>query len=162
MNQTAEWTGKRIFECVQNVLASELGIIRQDITPENSLINDLGAEIFVTRDLFHNYRDFDCIAQRFEALFHIKIRTKTHGFSIDPDLLLHQKEFSTSQLTHEGVQRIKTADHLSWVDRSHTCEGASMGDVLTVRGLCIYIEEKLQEQERVPEGATKDSCFVGV
>lgn len=127
-------TDKQIFDGVRGVCVWALGVQDEEVTPNASLINSLFAEP----------RDFECIAHGLEQRFGITIRS---GLHFDANQLLHQAEFLMGELTGEGVQRIKRAKHLSWVDERKVQEDASMGDVLTIQGLCLYVGRMLQQKE---------------
>ena len=92
-------TKEEVFEKIRTALVDALGVDEEDVTPQATLVGDLGAESI----------DFLDIVFRLEKAFDIKI---PRGELFPEDILTDAKYVQDGKVTEEGVGRIAEADAL--------------------------------------------------
>lgn len=124
-------TKEEIFEKIQVALVDALGVDDEDVTPEATLVGDLGAESI----------DFLDIVFRLEKCFNIKI---PRG-ELFPDELLNNPEYvSNGKLTPVGLAKIKqTMPHADFSTFENDPDVNRMPDLFTVKTLVNYVQTKL-------------------
>ncbi|GAB5406660.1 MAG: acyl carrier protein [Aureliella sp.] len=123
-------TSEEVFEKVQAALVDALGVDDDEVTPEATMVGDLGAESI----------DFLDIVFKLEKAFGIEIPRE----ELFPDDILTNAEYVTDgKVTDGGVAALK--ERLPWADLSKF-EGnprvQDFGNLLTVKDLCRYVESK--------------------
>lgn len=123
-------TSEEVFEKVQEALVDALGVEDDEVTPEATMVGDLGAESI----------DFLDIVFKLEKAFSIEIPRE----ELFPDDILTNAEYVTDgKVTEDGVAALKA--RLPWADLSKF-EGnprvQDFGNLLTVKDLCRYVESK--------------------
>jgi len=124
-------TKDEIFSKVQTALVDALGVDEAEVTPEATLVGDLGAESI----------DFLDIVFRLEKAFDIKI---PRGELFPEDILQNAQYVQNGKLTSAGLAQLKTrmpfAD-LSPLDANPAVQ--NLTNLLTVGGMCRFVEGKL-------------------
>jgi acyl carrier protein len=121
-----------IFQKVQSALIDALGVDDDEVTPDATMIGDLGAESI----------DFLDIVFKLEKAFGIKIPREE---LFPEDLLTSGKYVEDGRVTAEGLAEL--AKRMPWADLSRFQENPRVqdfGDLLTVNDLCNYIASKLK------------------
>lgn len=124
-------SSEEVFEKVQAALVEALGVEDDEVTPEATMVGDLGAESI----------DFLDIVFKLEKAFSINIPRE----ELFPDDILTNSDFvQDGKVTNEGMAELKS--RLPWADLSRF-EGnprvQDFGNLLTVSDLCRYVESKL-------------------
>lgn len=124
-------SSEEIFEKVQAALVDALGVEDEEVTPEATMVGDLGAESI----------DFLDIVFKLEKAFGINIPRE----ELFPDDILTNAEYvHDGKVTEQGISELKA--RLPWADLSRF-EGnprvQDFGNLLTVNDLCRYVESKL-------------------
>lgn len=122
---------EEVFEKVQAALVEALGVDDEEVTPEATMVGDLGAESI----------DFLDIVFKLEKAFGIDIPRE----ELFPDDILTNSQFvQDGKVTGVGIAELKS--RLPWADLSRF-EGnprvQDFGNLLTVNDLCNYISSKL-------------------
>lgn len=124
-------TSEEVFEKVQAALVDALGVEDEDVTPDATMVGDLGAESI----------DFLDIVFKLEKAFGISIPRE----ELFPDDILTNAEFvQDGKVTDGGVEALKA--RLPWADLSKFEQNPRVqdfGNLLTVQDLCRYVESKL-------------------
>lgn len=124
-------TKAEVFEKVKTALVDALGVDDEDVTPEATMVGDLGAESI----------DFLDIVFRLEKAFGIEI---PRSELFPDDVLTNATYVADGKVTPEGVQELKRrmpfAD-LSKFEQNPVVQ--DFGNLLTVNDLCRYIESKV-------------------
>lgn len=124
-------TKDEIFSKVQEALVDALGVEDDEVTPEATLQDDLGAESI----------DFLDIVFRLEKSFDIKIE---RGELIPEDLLSSTDYVEEGKLNDAGLallkERMPFAD-LSQFEADPVVQ--NLGKHLTVSDMCAFVEHKL-------------------
>lgn len=124
-------TQEEVYEKVQNVLVDALGVDTEEVTPDATLIGDLGAESI----------DFLDIVFRLEKTFNMKI---TRGELFPEDILTDAAYVKDGKLTAEGLaalkQRMPFADLTAFESNPNVKD---FGAMLTVQDMCRFVETKL-------------------
>lgn len=124
-------TKEDVFSKVQEALVDALGVEDDEVTPEATLQDDLGAESI----------DFLDIVFRLEKSFDIKIE---RGELFPEDLLTDTAFVEDGKLNAEGIAKLK--ERMSFADLS-SFEADPMvqnlGKFLTVKDMCSFVEHKL-------------------
>ena len=124
-------TKEEIFSKVQTALVDALGVDEDEVTPEATLIGDLGAESI----------DFLDIVFRLEKAFDIKI---PRGELFPEDILTSTQYVQGGKLTPEGIAELKKrmpfAD-LSTFEKNPVVQ--DFGSMLTVSDMVRYVELKV-------------------
>lgn len=126
-------THDEIFQKVQSTLVDALGVDEEDVTPEATLRNDLGAESIDLLDIvFRLERNFGIKIPRGE-LFPESI------FQGDPEFVQNGK------VTDKGLAELRA--RMPFADLSkfeQNPEMSAISDLFTVEMITRYIEGKLQ------------------
>lgn len=124
-------TKAEVFEKVKGALVDALGVDDEDVTPEATMVGDLGAESI----------DFLDIVFRLEKAFGIEI---PRSELFPDDVLTNSAYVADGKVTPEGIQELKRrmpfAD-LSKFEKNPVVQ--DFGNLLTVNDLCRYIESKV-------------------
>jgi acyl carrier protein len=120
-----------VFEKVKAELVAALGADEDEVTPEATIIGDLGAESI----------DFLDIVFRLEKAFNISIKRE----ELSPeDLLTSDKFVQGGLLNAEGLSALRS--RMPWADLSKFAENPrvqNFGNMLTVSDLCRFVGSKL-------------------
>jgi acyl carrier protein len=124
-------TTEEIFSKVQTALVDALGVDEEEVTPQATLVGDLGAESI----------DFLDIVFRLEKAFDIKI---PRGELFPEDILTNAEYVKNGKVTDEGLEQLKK--RMPFADLSRF--GANpvvqeFGNLLTVQDMCRYVETKV-------------------
>ena len=124
-------TKEEVFDKVKDSLIEALGLDDDEVTPEATMVGDLGAESI----------DFLDIVFRLEKAFGIEIPRK----ELFPEDILTNAEFvEGGKVTETGLNEIKT--RMPFIDLSKFEENPvvqDFGNLMTVRDLCRYISGKV-------------------
>jgi len=120
-----------IFEKVQESLVDALGVDDDEVTPEATLVGDLGAESI----------DFLDIVFKLESAFGISIPRE----ELSPeDILTNSQYVQDGVVTEEGMAELKS--RMPWADLSEFEKNPRVqdfGNLLTVGDLCNYVGSKV-------------------
>ena len=122
---------EQVFEKVRTALVDALGVDEDEVTPEATLVGDLGAESI----------DFLDIVFRLEKSFSIKI---PRGELFPEDILNNAEFVNDGKVTPQGLEKLK--QRLPFADLSKFAENPVVQDfvlVLTVQDLVRYVEGKV-------------------
>ncbi len=121
---------EEVFDKVQETLVEALGVDDDEVTPDATMVGDLGAESI----------DFLDIVFRLEKSFEIEIPRS----ELFPEDVLTSAEFvEDGKVTPAGVEELKK--RMPFADLSKFEENPvvqNFGNLLTVSDLCRYIESK--------------------
>jgi acyl carrier protein len=124
-------TSEEIFEKVQAALIDALGVDDDEVTPEATLVGDLGAESI----------DFLDIVFRLEKAFGISIPRE----DLSPEDILTNSQFvKDGMVTAEGIAKLKS--RMPWADLSKFEKNPRVqdfGNLLTVQDMCNYVGTKI-------------------
>jgi len=125
-------TKDEIFSSIQGVLVDALGVDEDEVTPEATLVGDLGAESI----------DFLDIVFRLEKAFEIKVPRN----ELFPEDILGSDEYvKEGKLSEQGLaelrQRMPFADLDSFAQNPNVKDFPSR---LTVQDMCRYVASKVQ------------------
>jgi acyl carrier protein len=123
-------TQEEIFSKVQEALVGALGVDDDEVTPDATLVGDLGAESI----------DFLDIVFRLEKSFDIKIPRE----ELFPDILTNAEYVQEGRLTAVGLEKLK--ERMPFADLSDFEENPAVQDFATqlkVQDMCRYVETKL-------------------
>lgn len=124
-------TTDEIFKKVQTALVDALGVDEEEVTPQATLVGDLGAESI----------DFLDIVFKLEKAFTIEIPRK----DLAPEDILTSAQFvQDGKVTPEGMVELK--QRMPFMDFSKFESNPQIRDfsqLLTVGALCRYIQSKL-------------------
>lgn len=122
---------EEVFDKVRAALVDALGVDDDEVTPEATMVGDLGAESI----------DFLDIVFKLEKAFGINIPRE----ELFPDDILTNANFvKDGKVTAEGIAELKK--RLSWANLSKFEQNPRVqdfGNLLTVNDLCRYVESKL-------------------
>jgi len=130
---------EQIFEKVRTALVDALGVDEDEVTPNATMVGDLGAESI----------DFLDIVFRLEKAFDIKI---PRGELFPEDILNNAEYLNDGKVTPAGIEQLKK--RMPFADLSKFEANPVVQDfvlVLTVQDLVRYVESKLN-QGKVPAG----------
>lgn len=122
---------EQIFEKVRTALVDALGVDEDEVTPEATLVGDLGAESI----------DFLDIVFRLEKAFDIKI---PRGELFPEDILNNAEFVHDGKVTPQGLEKLK--QRLPFADLTKFAANPVVQDfvlVLTVQDLVRYVEGKV-------------------
>ncbi len=123
-----------IFQKVQDVLVDALGLDDDEVTPEATLMGDLGAESI----------DFLDIVFRLEKAFGIKI-PREELFPAE-NLMTNQDYVADGKLTEQGLAEIKKAmPHTDLSSFESDPDINKLGDLFTVNSVVNFVEMKLND-----------------
>src|SRR5437870_11041482 len=115
-----------IFEKIKTSLVEALGVDEEEVTPQATLVGDLGAESI----------DFLDIVFRLEKSFNIKI---PRGELFPDDVLNNPDYVSNGKFTPQGLQQIKRAmPHADFSKFESDPDVNKMPDLFTVKTLVNY------------------------
>lgn len=121
---------EEIFEKVQAALVDALGVEDDEVTPEATMVGDLGAESI----------DFLDIVFKLEKAFGITIPRE----ELFPDDILTNAEYvQDGKVTEGGISALK--ERLPWANLSKFEQNPRVqdfGNLLTVNDLCRYVASK--------------------
>jgi acyl carrier protein len=124
-------TKEEITSKVREALVDALGVDDDEVTPEATLVGDLGAESI----------DFLDIVFRLEKAFDIKI---PRDELFPEDILTSAKYVEDGKVNAEGItllrERMPFAD-LTKFEKNPTVQ--DFGNQLTVQDMCRYVEDKV-------------------
>ncbi|XZE54170.1 acyl carrier protein [Planctomycetaceae bacterium SH139] len=122
---------EEVFEKVQAALVDALGVDDEEVTPEATLVGDLGAESI----------DFLDIVFKLEKAFDIQIPRE----ELSPEDILTNSEYvSEGKVTAEGLAELKR--RMPWANLTNFEQNPRVqdfGDLLTVQDMCRYVESKV-------------------
>ncbi len=125
-------TKEEVFEKVREALVDALGVDDDEVTPEATLVGDLGAESI----------DFLDIVFKLEKAFDIQIPRD----ELFPDDILSSAEYvQDGKVTEAGLAKLK--ERMPFADLSRFEQNPlvqDFGNLLTVQDLCNYIETKVE------------------
>ena len=124
-------SAEEVFEKVQAALVDALGVDDDEVTPEATMVGDLGAESI----------DFLDIVFKLEKAFGITIPREE---LFPDDILTNASYVQDGKVSAEGIAELKS--RLPWADLSRFEENPRVqdfGNLLTVNDLCKYVESKL-------------------
>lgn len=125
------YSNEEVFEKVQAALVDALGVDDEEVTPEATLVGDLGAESI----------DFLDIVFKLEKAFDIQIPRE----ELSPEDVLTNSEYvQDGKVTADGITELKK--RMPWADLSKfelNPRVQDFGDLLTVQDMCRYIESKI-------------------
>jgi acyl carrier protein len=124
---------KEISQKVQEVLVDALGVDEEEVTPEATLMGDLGAESI----------DFLDIVFRLEKTFAIKVPREE---LFPAEELLNNPEFvSNGKLTAKGLAELRTnVPHTDLTEFQKDPDINKLADLFTVNAIVNYIEGRLR------------------
>ncbi len=120
-----------IFQKVQAALVDALGVEDDEVTPEATMVGDLGAESI----------DFLDIVFKLEKAFGINIPREE---LFPDDILTNASYVKDGKVTSEGISELKA--RLPWANLSNFEQNPRVqdfGNLLTVNDLCRYVGSKL-------------------
>lgn len=124
-------TKEEVFEKIQEALVDALGVDDDEVTPEATMVGDLGAESI----------DFLDIVFRLEKAFGVEIPRQ----ELFPEEILTSAEYvQDGKVTPEGIEELKK--RMPFADLSKFEENPAVqefGSLLTVSDLCRYVESKV-------------------
>ena len=125
-----------IFQEVQEVLVDALGVDEDEVTPEATLMGDLGAESI----------DFLDIVFRLEKALGIKI-SREELFPIET-LMNNQEYVSDGKLTEKGLTELKEKmPHTDLATFEKDPDINKLGSLFTVNSIVNFIDMKLNRRE---------------
>ncbi len=126
-----------VFQKIQETLSQALGVEKDDIHPESSLVRDLGAESI----------DFIDIIFRLEKSFDIKIPS---GELFPGNLMTDIRFVSQGRVTEEGLVELKAkVPYMDVEGFSKDPQVAKLGDFFTVRMVVNYMKDRLSKDAKV-------------
>jgi acyl carrier protein len=122
---------EEIFDKIKTCLVEALGVDEDEVTPDATLVGDLGAESI----------DFLDIVFRLEKAFNIKV---PRAELFPEDILTNSQYVQNGKVTPEGItqlrQRMPFAD-LSVFETNPNVK--DFGNMLTVQDMARYVESKV-------------------
>jgi acyl carrier protein len=124
-------THEEVFEKVQAALVDALGVDDDEVTPEATLVGDLGAESI----------DFLDIVFRLEKAFDIKI---PRDELFPEDILTNAEYVQDGKVTPLGLEKLKELMPFAYLSKfEESLAVQDFGNMLTVRDMCRYVESKV-------------------
>lgn len=120
-----------VFDKVRTCLVDALGVDEEEVTPEATMVGDLGAESI----------DFLDIVFRLEKTFSIKI---PRGELFPEDILSNAQYVNDGKLSAAGIEELKK--RMPFADLSKfeaDPRVTNFGNMLTVQDLVNYVQSKL-------------------
>jgi len=125
-------TKDEIFEKIQNALVEALGVDEEEVTPEATLVGDLGAESI----------DFLDIVFRLEKAFDIKI---PRGELFPEDVLTNSEYVQDGRVTETGLAELRKRMPFANLDEFEKNPVVQdFGNLLTVADMCRFLETKVE------------------
>lgn len=125
-------TNEEIFDRIRSELVDALGVDDDQVTPDATLVGDLGAESI----------DFLDIVFRLEKAFDIKI---PRGELFPEDILTNAQYVQNGRVTPEGLEQLKV--RMPFADLTAFAANPSVqdfGNLLTVQDMCRYVASKVK------------------
>ncbi len=125
-------TREEILDKVQNVLVEALVVEDDEVTPEATLVGDLGAESI----------DFLDIVFKLEKAFDIKIN---RGELFPEDVFTNDEYVRDGKVTEAGIAELRS--RMPFADLDAFAENPVVQDfanMLTVTDMCRFIESKVE------------------
>ncbi|MCY2973870.1 MAG: acyl carrier protein [Planctomycetota bacterium] len=122
---------EEVFSKVQSALVDALGVDDDEVTPEATMVGDLGAESI----------DFLDIVFKLEKAFSIKIPREE---LFPEDILTNANYIKDGKVAEAGLVELKK--RMPWADLAKFESNPRVqdfGDLLTVGDLCRYVQSKL-------------------
>ncbi|MBI2825775.1 MAG: acyl carrier protein [Planctomycetia bacterium] len=124
-------TNEELFNKIRSALVDALGVDEEEVTPEATLVGDLGAESI----------DFLDIVFRLEKAFDIKI---PRGELFPEDILTSAQYVQQGKLTPEGLAELKKRMPFANLDAfSKNPVVKDFGNMLTVQDMVRFVESKV-------------------
>ncbi len=124
-------TKEEIFQKIQSALVEALGVDEEEVTPEATLVGDLGAESI----------DFLDIVFRLEKAFNIKI---PRGELFPEDILTNSAYVADGKVTPAGLAELRKRMPFADLDQFEKNPNVQdFGNLLTVADMCRFIETKV-------------------
>jgi acyl carrier protein len=122
-----------VFQKVQEVLVDALGVDEEEVTPEATLMGDLGAESI----------DFLDIVFRLEKTFGIKVPREE---LFPAEELLNNPEFvSNGKITAKGLAELREkVPHTDLSEFQNDPDINKLADLFTVNAIVKYVEGRLR------------------
>jgi acyl carrier protein len=128
-------TKDEVFQKIQIALVDALGVDEEDVTPEATLVGDLGAESI----------DFLDIVFRLEKAFDIKI---PRGELFPEDVLTDSNYVQEGRVTQEGLEELRRRMPFANLDEfAKNPVVQEFGNLLTVADMCRFVETKVEVTE---------------
>ena len=125
-------TKDEVYEKIQNALMEALGVDEEEVTPEATLVRDLGAESI----------DFLDIVFRLEKTFDIKI---PRGELFPEDVLTNSKYVEDGRVTEVGLKELRERMPFANLDEFEKNPVVQdFGNLLTVADMCRFLEGKVE------------------
>lgn len=122
---------EEVFEKVRTCLVDALGVDEDEVTPEATMVGDLGAESI----------DFLDIVFRLEKTFNIKI---PRGELFPEDILSNAQYVRDGKVTSEGVEQLKKRMPFADLTKFEADPRVTnFGNMLTVQDLVNFVQSKL-------------------
>ena len=122
---------QEIFEKIRAALVDALGVDEDEVTPQATLVGDLGAESI----------DFLDIVFRLEKTFNVKI---PRGELFPDDILTNTQYVKDGKLNDLGMEQLKK--RMPFADLTKFNESRAVkdfGNQLSVQDMCRYVQGKL-------------------
>lgn len=124
-------TKEEVFQKVQSALVEALGVDEEEVTPDATLVGDLGAESI----------DFLDIVFRLEKAFDVKI---PRGELFPEDVLTNPQYVQDGKVTEAGLAELrKRMPYANLDDFAQNPNVQDLSNLLTVSDLCRFIENKV-------------------
>ena len=125
-------TKDEVFEKIRVALVDALGVDDEDVTPEATLVGDLGAESI----------DFLDIVFRLEKAFDIKI---PRGELFPEDILTNSEYVQDGKVTETGLDELRQRMPFANLDAfAENPMVQDFGNLLTVADMCRFVEGKVE------------------
>ena len=125
-------TKEEIFGKIQTALMDALGVDDDEVTPEATLVGDLGAESI----------DFLDIVFRLEKSFEIKI---PRGELFPEDILTDGQYVKDGKVTDVGLEELRKRMPFANLDEfAKNPAVQDFGSLLTVADMCRFVEGKVE------------------
>ena len=125
-------SSEEIFQKVQAALVDALGVEEDEVTPEATMVGDLGAESI----------DFLDIVFKLEKAFGINIPREE---LFPDDILTNASYVKDGKVTEQGISELKA--RLPWANLTNFEQNPRVqdfGNLLTVNDWCRYVATKLR------------------
>lgn len=122
---------QEIFEKIRTCLVEALGVEEDEVTPEATLVGDLGAESI----------DFLDIVFRLEKSFNIKV---PRGELFPEDILTNSEYVRDGKVTPDGLKQLR--ERMPFADLEAFSANPNVkdfGNLLTVQDMVRYVESKV-------------------
>ena len=124
-------TKEEIFQKVQTALTDALGVDEEEVSPEATLVGDLGAESI----------DFLDIVFRLEKAFEIKI---PRGELFPEDVLTNSTYVEDGKVTEAGLAELRKRMPFANLDEfARNPNVQDFANLLTVADMCRFVETKV-------------------